>query len=553
MSDSAGARLRELLDAYYRVWFRYHPETAVDVGYEGYAYLLTPFGDETRGALVCLNDELLVALDEIDEAALSPDEAIDLTLCRAAARTENGRLLDVEPRCVDPGRLLPVNAIHQLTIREVADLAGSLTGRLIIIPDYLAQARDYLIPRALQVPPLWLRSAVASARHGVEFLNSLPACPRVVAEPLPGLAKLVERAGAALAGFADFLEKDIAPQATGNPACGRAHFEHLLRERHFLDLTADELYAAGERLVAENRQTLGRACRDYNGTDNLAAALARIRANLPPADRLLETYRKAMIEARAFVAARDLVSLPAQERLDVEETPLFLRNQIPFAAYYEPTPRDPAQQGHYYVTPPADAAELAEHDVTGLRHTCVHEAWPGHHLQFVTGNGHPSARTLPRLLYPSATLYEGWALYSEQLMAESGFLGSPASRVLLLRDRLWRALRILIDVEVHTRGVTPETAARRLVDELGFSPAHALAELTWYTRSPTVPLGYAVGWAMINALRQEWCALNPAAPLKEFHDRLLSAGSFALPLVIERVFGASLWQCVRTRVFGERT
>jgi uncharacterized protein (DUF885 family) len=282
-------------------------------------------------------------------------------------------------------------------------------------------------------------------------------------------------------------------------------------------------------------------------------ALARIRADHPPADRLLTAYRTAMTEARDFVAAHDLVSLPARERLDVEETPAFLRNQIPFAAYYEPAPNDPSQQGRYYVTPPANDAELAEHDMTGLRHTCVHEAWPGHHLQFVIANGNPRARTLPRLLYPSATLYEGWALYSEQLMHKSGFLDSPASRVLLLRDRLWRALRVMIDVEVHARGVTPERAAQRLVEELGFSPAHALAEVTWYSRAPTVPLGYATGWAMIIALRDEWRARNPAAPLREFHDRLLSAGSVALPLVIERVFGAAQWQSARARVFGGRS
>lgn len=552
MADGASARLRELLDVYYRAWFRYHPETAVDVGFEGYAHLLTPIGDEARGALVCLNDELLVALEEVDETALSADEATDLMLCRAAARTENDRLLDVEPRCVDPGRLLPVNAIHQLTIREVADFSASLTGRLIIVPEYLAQARDYLIPRAPQVPLLWLQSAVESARHGVDYLKSLPACPKVMATPPAGLARLVERAAAALAGFADFLEKDIASQAAGDPACGRAHFEHLLRERHFLDLDADAIHACGERLVARTREELARVCRDYNGSGNLAAALARIRADHPSADQLLAAYRKAMTEARAFVAEHDLASLPAQERLDVEETPAFLRNQIPFAAYYEPAPNDLGQQGRYYVTPPAVSTDLAEHDVIGLRHTCVHEAWPGHHLQFVTANGNPSARTLPRLLYPSATLYEGWALYSEQLMQESGFLNSPASRVLLLRDRLWRALRILIDVELHTRGVTPEAAARRLVEELGFSPAHALVEITWYTRAPTVPLGYATGWAMINTLRDEWRVLNPSAPLREFHERLLSAGSIALPLVIDRVFGVSLWQAVRARVFGGR-
>ena len=202
------------------------------------------------------------------------------------------------------------------------------------------------------------------------------------------------------------------------------------------------------------------------------------------------------------------------------------------------------------MTPPRTEEELAEHDSTGLMHTCVHEAWPGHHLQFVTANLNPAARRLPRLLNASATFYEGWALYSEQLMQEQGFLDRPESRVILLRDRLWRALRILIDIEIHTRDVSLETAADKLVTELGFPRSQALGELTWYSQAPTVPLGYAIGWALIRALRDSVCAGSSPLPLKIFHDRLLSAGSVALPLVIRHVFGEPVWREIRQRVFG---
>jgi uncharacterized protein (DUF885 family) len=549
-TETAGSTLRELLRAYHQAWFRYHPDAAVDAGVEGYAHLLTPYDDEARGALVCLNDELLVALEELTESALDPDDGIDLALARGGARLENERLLDLDPRRADPERLLPVNAVYQLTIRPVADFAGALMARLSTIPAHLDGARHFLSPRAAHVPALWLRSAVASARHGVEFLRGLPACPKFDGSAPAGLEAAIAAAEQALLRFADFLEKETASHAHGEVACGEQYFRHLLRERHFLDVSPDVLYAFGERLVDETRRELRDACRELTGSGDLSAALARLHAEHPSAERLLDVYRDSMRAARAFVAQHGLVTLPARECLDVVETPVFLRNQIPFAAYCDPAPNDPEQRGLYYVTPPQDAEQLAEHDNTGLMNTCAHEAWPGHHLHFATVNGNPAARTLPRLLHASATCYEGWALYSEQLMHEAGFLDRPGSRVLLLRDRLWRALRILIDVEIHTRGVSPERAAQRLVEELGFPRSQAMADVTWYTRSPTVPLGYAAGWALINALRDRWSTHHPDGGLKEFHDRLLSVGAIALPLVIQRAFGDADWLAVRDRVFG---
>jgi len=538
----------DIVDTYYRAWFRYHPEAAVDAGVEGYAHLLTPVGEARRGALVCLNDELRVELEELDAGKLDADRALDLTLLQGAIQVENQGLLDIEPRQPHPGQWLPVNALYQLTIRPVAGFETALRARLEAVPAHLHAAQDDLRPQAARIPLPWLQAAVAESRQGAGFVRGLPQHPKLAA--IAGLEQPLARAAQALADYAVFLENELAPQAAGDFACGRVRFETLLQQRHFLDVGTDALYAFGQELVERTRRELVVACREVFGTNDLRAALARLQASHPSKPTLLATYRAQMQAARAFVRDRNLVSVPAAEQLEVVETPTFLRHQIPFAAYCEPTPNDSTQRGHYYVTPPQTEEELAEHDDIGLMHTCVHEAWPGHHLQFVTANLNPAARRRPRLLNASATFYEGWALYSEQLMHEEGFLNRPESRVILLRDRLWRALRILIDIEIHTRDVSLEAAADKLVTELGFPRSQALAELTWYSQAPTVPLGYATGWALINALRDHLRRASLPLPLKIFHDKLLSVGSVALPLVIRHAFGEPAWRETRQRVFG---
>lgn len=546
----ASARFRELVDTYYRAWFRFHPEAAVDVGVPGYAHLLTPFAQDDRAALVCLNDQLVVGLEELGPAELTPDEALDYEILRGAAFLENQAILELEPRRPDPEALLPVNAIYQLTVRPVTNAPEALRARLRAVPDHLARAREYLRERAPLIPPLWLESAEAVAAQGARFVAGLSRQPGVALPDPGGLRAETDRAAEALADFGRFLRAELAPRAAGEFACGTPYFAHLLKHRHFLDVSAAELERFARELIEQVRRDLGDACRAL-GHANLGAAMARVRERRVAPEQLLGTYRSQMQAARAFLLAHDLVTLPARERLEVVETPIFLRHQIPFAAYMEPSPVDPEQKGYYYVTPPEGEEQLAEHEPAGIAHTCVHEAWPGHHLQFVTAHGRAASRSLARLLNASATLYEGWALYAEQLMHEQGFLSQPEQRVILLRDRLWRALRIVIDIGLHTRGWTLERAAETLTTHLGFPRSQAIADLTWYTRAPTVPLGYATGWALINALRDRRRAREGAAfSLKAFHDRLLGAGSIALPLVIAREFGVDDWRAVRGMLFG---
>ncbi len=550
-TESAERRLDAIIHDYYRAWFRYHPEVAVDAGVDGYGHLLAPYSEDARGAVVCLNDELMVGLDELGTGDFDADRRLDAEVLYNAARLENEYLLDVEPHKPDPGRLLPLNAIYQLLIRPSGAFAGELMARLGAIPGHLLGAREYLAARAADIPPVWIRSAITAARAGAEFLAALPVHPKVIAHrsALPEVEEAVGRSAQAVREFADFLAAAPADAAAGNFACGRSRFEHLLARRHFLDVSAAQLRAFGAALVEDTRTELRALCHEITGGNDVAALVRRIQADHPVRGELLSFYREQMNAASSFIRSRELVTVPMNTRLDVVETPLFLRHQIPFAAYSEPCPNDPEQHGLYYVTPAETPEQFAEHNRAGIAHTCVHEAWPGHHLQFVTANLNPGARRLPRLLNASATLYEGWALYCEQLMAEQGFLSRPEHRFILLKDRLWRALRVVIDVDIHTGGCSLEAAADSMVEELGFVRDQALADLSWYTQSPTVPSCYAAGWAMINAVRDHLRVQRPDLTLKLFHDLLLSQGSIAMPLVIQRVFGDSALRAALDSVF----
>jgi uncharacterized protein (DUF885 family) len=536
----------EIVDSYYRAWFRFHPDAAVDTGVEGYSDKLAPYGDDDIGALVTLNEKLLDAVSELNEDELDEDQRIDLQLMTSNAILESKKLIDQDWRIKDPTRFVPVNAIYQLTLRPVKDRCAALKSRLNAIPGYLRGAKSHLLTEPECIPAIWLESAITEAEEGVKYFRQLPHHPfieqcRIDAE--------IEKAAHALEEFARFMKKDLLNKASGSFACGREMFDLRLEYVHGLNINAERLYQFGQQLYDRTWQELVNITKTLQGDDDIHSLTEKIQKQYRPDGNLLDIYKENMQAAYDFLVKKSLVSLPRQQFLHVIETPAFLQHQIPFAAYLDPMPTDPSQTAYYYVTPPADEESWGEHNLVSLRHTCVHEAWPGHHLQFVTANLNPVSHTLPRLLNPSATLYEGWALYSEQLMVEQGFLEQKESEFVLLKDRLWRALRVMLDVELHAKGHTLDSCVTRMQEKLGFSHSQALAELSWYSQSPTVPMGYATGWALINATRDRLRGMDKDFDLKDFHDRLLSSGSIGLPWAIQRNFGKPMWESIRSSVF----
>jgi uncharacterized protein (DUF885 family) len=332
-----------------------------------------------------------------------------------------------------------------------------------------------------------------------------------------------------------WLEGEVIPKADPAFAIGEAGYERLLQLRR-LPAPPDAILHLGReqlKIVKEQRQEL--VAKQWAGK-SLAEVESAIRSDHAPAfDQALTEYRTSIAAARRFVEQHQLATIPAGEALDVIETPPFLRATTPFAAYFPAAPFDERQLGVYIVTPLSGSRALEEHNRPAIQNTSVHEAYPGHHLQFVCAN---VGRTLARVLssYQAHEFVEGWAHYCEQLMYEEGFSSTPEVRFVQLTDLLWRACRVVIDVELSCGRMSFEEAVAMLVGEAGLSQEGARAEVNRYTYTPGYQLSYLYGKHLLLELRDRVQQKQGADfTLRGFHDTLLYAG--ALPAALwDRLF-----------------
>jgi uncharacterized protein (DUF885 family) len=533
------SKFAEFCDDYFKKYFQLHPTEAIYYGVEGYDHLLNDYSDESYRMEKSFVDDSLNKLRRIPVLDLNQDEAIDHALLEGKLTIQSYEHGKEDYRLKWPETYSPIDAIYILTVRQTNDFPGNLLSRLERTPALIRQGIANLSRKEANAPKLWTEMAIEGAKGSVSFLDTLPNHPKVQAEVknAGAMGVALAKAKSAMNDFTAFLEDDLLPRSRGVYAVGAEHYNLLLKKKHFLEHDYRSLLALGEALFNRTRKELSELAEELAPGKDIEEVARRIQDNHPAIDEVLAVYQKAMEAARDFVREKQLVSFPPKEELHVVHTPEFRRHEIPFAAYLSPSPKDPNQVGYYYVTPVTDDDLLREHNWVGLENTSVHESYPGHHLQFSVANSIPAASTLPRLMNESSVFYEGWALYCEQLMQEQGFLKTKEHRFVMLKDRLWRALRIIIDVKTQTQNMTYDEAADLMVRELHFPRAQACGDLNWYSQSPSGPMGYALGWSIVNRLRnEEQTRRGDKFNLREFHDKLLSAGSISLPLVERRHF-----------------
>jgi uncharacterized protein (DUF885 family) len=411
--------------------------------------------------------------------------------------------------------------IFLLFARENAPLARRLetiATRLEGVPAYLDASRE----RLTDPVRLWCEVGILAARQLPELFSTV-----VAAAPEGTLRTRLERAAAAASeaaeGFARWLEADALARAADDWALGEERFERLIGLRELPD-GPDAIRALGRRYLAEvsdERDQLIANCWPGRSVQEVDALL---RAQHPATfEAALAEYRQVIAASRDFVARRGLATLPESEELRVEATPGFLRGVIPFAAYEPPARFDRRQFGIYIVTP--RDGDLGDHNRPAVLNTSVHEGYPGHHLQFACANQHPS---LARLLSADHAheLVEGWAHYCEQLMYEQGFTTSPEVRFVQLNDLVWRACRVIIDVDLSSGRMTVGQAVDMLTGEAAMSRQGAEAEVRRYTYTPGYQLSYLYGKHLLLQLRQRRRRVEGESfDLRAFHDRLLYAGA----------------------------
>lgn len=432
----------------------------------------------------------------------------------------------------------PMNAIFMMTSRDyapAAERAKNVLARLEKLPTVIAAAKANL----KSPPRLWTQIAIESADGAKGFFDEQRA-PLEAALPAEKahIAAALKTAKDAYADYKAFLTKEVLPRSNGDFAAGKAYFEFLVHEDYFLSEDSDALLAIGKKIFTDTDAQMTEVAKRIDPkAKSWPEVIAKLKKNHPTAADVLPSYRREVERAKAFLIAKDAIAFPPGDDLRVMDTPTFQRSTIGSAAYDAPPAFDKNTQGFFFVTPvdlslsKAKQEEMLREDDHGdLVNTAVHEAYPGHHLQLSFARVHPS---LIRKATGPAIFSEGWALYSEEVLSELGYY-TDEERLMQLQWTLVRAARVILDVSLHTRGMTYEQAVKMMTDEVHLERTLALNEVRRYTASPTQPLAYIVGREMIFRFREHYKAQEKEKySLKRFHTELLSHGTIA-PGLLER-------------------
>jgi uncharacterized protein (DUF885 family) len=527
--------LYDLVEARLRRLVRDNPVLGTALGLHA---LDDEFGDGGREAVL---GEL-----EADRRHLALVEAIDPGELSAAARFERDLELHNVRRGIFDTDVLRIwerrsfaldtigDGLFLLFARDHAPLAerlASIAGRLEAVPGYLEQSRTRAVVPQVRA---WQRLELETAADLPAFFDQIVAAADGAINGVDRrrLDRAAAAARVAVELHATWIDDSLA-DGTDDWPIGRERHDALVAHRAFDGLDADDILDLGWQKLSEEKTARVAAAREVDPDATEAEIVDRVKSD-QPADfkAALDAYRTAMLRSRAHLIERDLVSVPPDERIEIIETPEYLRNVLPFAAYFEPATFDRDPKGIYVVTPSVDGDPNAmrEHNFASISNTSIHEAYPGHHLQLDTARRHPS---LTRLLTDAPEFVEGWGMYSELLMREHGFDDDPRFRVIMHTDAIWRACRIILDVRMHRGELTIDEAIDFLVEHTSFERANATAEVRWYTYRPTYPLSYLLGRTLLLKLRaDEQARLGADFSLKGFHDTLLRNGS--LPISFHR-------------------
>ena len=494
---------------------------------------------------------VLERLAEIRRGELSRANQVDAAMLGHRLREELWQLEVLQewawnPMCYTG---LSGNAIYSLTARDFAPLAERLrnaASRMEQFPRLMEQVRRILDPA--RVPKIHAQKALEQ-NPGIVSIMANMVEPHL-AGLRPGererLTEAMKTARSAVQEQQRWLEEELLPRAAGDFRLGRELYDKKLAFTLHSPLTRQEIRRRADEELARVREEmytiaagLYRAEHPYTEfppSPSEAYKQAIVRAALetayretPDPQRLVETAKQSLAELTAFVREAGLVTMPA-DPVDVIVMPEFRRGTS--LAYCDsPGPLDVGQETFYAIAPPpADWTDqqlgsfLREYNLRSLHNLTVHEAMPGHFLQLTHSNRYDS--TL-RAMLSSGVFIEGWAVYTEGMMVEAGFLdGDPLMRLIVLKWYLRGIANAIIDQAIHVDGMTEDEAMALMIEETFQEEREAAAKWVRAQISSTQLSTYFVGYLEHVSLRREIeAAWGDGFDLRTYHDTVLSYGS----------------------------
>ncbi len=432
----------------------------------------------------------------------------------------------------------------------------SVIAREKLIPQVFLEAR-----KNLKNPPrIFTEIALEQIGDDISFFqNDVPAAflsgPQAATDPTAKADFPKSNAAViqSLKDYATWLKSDLLPRSNGDFRLGPDTFRKKLLYDEMVDIPLDRLLDIAFADLHKNQADFTRIAHELDPNKTPQQVLAELATIHPDPDKLLSSFQATFAGLISFIRTHHIITIPSELQPTLGETPPFMRATT-FASMDSPGPFEThSTQAFFFVTLPEKAwtpQHIAEHmasfNVGTITSTSVHEAYPGHYLQFLWQNQFPSK--IRKIIQPNTNV-EGWAHYTEQMMLDEGF-ASPAAdatpaqireakliRLGQLQDALLRDARFVNSIKLHTAQGEPsgnwsiDQAVNFFVKQGYQSPAAGLVETKRGTADATY-LYYTLGKLEIMKLREDLkTKQGPAFNLQDFHDSFMRQGPAPIKVI----------------------
>jgi uncharacterized protein (DUF885 family) len=557
-AESEDARLAAFFKTYLDQAFQLRPLEATRLGDHRFDDRLDDLSAAGRAAVTAHLRRTLADLPkQVQWAKLSRATQIDFEILQHHLTRELWLVENTDPFAQDPRvyNEYVSDSVYLLFAQSTQPRAVNLKNamaRIKRVPAVVAAARANL----RQPPRVVTETALRQNKGAIAFYQR--GLFELAAEPI-GRGELGTAASAVvecLKDYQTFLEKELLPKATGDWRIGPEKFRKKLELELNAGLTADQVLAEAETefrrverdLYVIARQLWARAFAreplppddELGRVETIRRVLAHFNKEHGQADTLTADARGHVDQIKRFITDRDILRLPDPDRCRIIEMPEFQRGNS--VAYLNPAPPlDPAAESFYAVSPPPadwDARRvdsyLEEYNRRMLQILTIHEAYPGHYVQLVYANRHPS---LIRKVLASGVFAEGWAVYTEQMMLDQGYGdGDPVLRLNQLKWYLRTIANAILDHRMHATNMTDTEALDLLTKRAFQTEGEALGKIVRAKQSSCQLSTYFVGRTVFYRLRQRvQRAQGDKFVLGRFHEAVLAHGTLPVKYLPELV------------------
>lgn len=549
--NDSDAEFERLANNYIEILMKTNPEWATQLGDHRYDNQVYDFSPGAIKAEVRTAKNYLDSLAVIDTAQLRLVNRIDYEILKSQLQYTIFAIDTLSEHTWNPRVYNVGQGIYGLIAREFAPMPErlkSVQARLEQVPGVLEHAK-----KNLNNPPsthtetaiMQNKGTIALIRDDLEqFILEAP-------EMKEALAPAQQVAIEALVEYGNWLEEELLPRSNGDFRLGDAKWRRKLHYLLSSDFTKEQILESAEADLNETRGKLYETAAPLyekffsskipqDKKQIIKAVLDKLADTRPSNETIVDDARKSLQSTTDFVRSKAMITVP-DNPVEIIVMPEFQRG-VSVAYCDSPGPLEKNGETFYAISPtPKDWSKkrvqslFKEYNNYMLENLTIHEAMPGHYLQFAHSNNF-NAPTMIRAIFYSGTFVEGWGTYAEQIMAEYGY-GGPEVKMQQLKMRLRLIINSIIDQKIHTEGMTEKEALDLMMNEGFQEEGEAVGKWRRACLTSAQLSTYYVGNMEVNDIRNAYMEKHGAdADLKTLHDAMLSFGS-PPPKYVKRMMG----------------